>query len=275
MTFSVIGHDPATGLTGVAVASCVLAVGARVPAARRNVGVAVGQASSQFWHPDAALDLLAYGSTPADAVAAVAALPKSSSRQFAVIDHTGRAAAWTGAECSDSAGHWIGEHVSIQGNTLAGPDVIEAMTEGWLGGAELPLAERLLAALAAGDEAGGDLRGRQSAAMLVVGDDEPVNIRVDDSRTPLPDLAHLLVVDRAHRVFRDAVRIDKSESPESAERAARLMLRAAELAPDDQLLVYWAPMVLGDPADMAPEVLKQVVDLAQRVPWLNQVLAKS
>jgi len=111
--------------------------------------------------------------------------------------------------------------------------------------------------------------------MLVVGDDEPVNIRVDDSRTPLPDLAHLLVVDRAHRVFRDAVRIDKSESPESAERAARLMLRAAELAPDDQLLVYWAPMVLGDPADMAPEVLKQVVDLAQRVPWLNQVLAKS
>lgn len=112
MTFSALGHDPASGLTGVAVASCVLAIGARVPVGRRGVGVAVG-------------------------------------RQGAVIDCEGRVAVRAGADCNDEAGHWSGEHVSVQGNTLASGGVVEAFAEGWRQASGQPLAERPLAALAA------------------------------------------------------------------------------------------------------------------------------
>lgn len=272
MTFSVIAHDPVAGLTGVAVASCVLAVGARVPAARRGVGVAVGQAASELWHSQAALDLLARGAAPSEAVASVAALPDAASRQLAVVDAAGRVAAWTGEGCRESAGHWTGDRVSVQGNTLADGGVIEALADGWSTAAELPLPERLLAALTAGDEAGGDRRGRQSAALLVVGDEEPVDLRVDDSRTPVADLVRLLTVDRAHRMFREALTVDRAAAPEFAGRAALLMLRAAELAPDDELFACWGPTVVGDPAALPPGIRDRAVALASRVRWLAGML---
>ncbi|WP_084728976.1 DUF1028 domain-containing protein [Streptacidiphilus neutrinimicus] len=242
MTFSVIAHDPATGTTGVAVASCVLAVGARVAAARRGVGAAVGQASSPLWHRDAALDLLLRGAAPDDAVAAVAALPEADDRQLAVVDVRGRVAAWTGPGCDGEAGHRVGEHVSVQGNTLSG-GVLDALWAGWYAAAPgLPLAERLLAALAAGDAAGGDRRGRQSAALFVVGDDEPVDLRVDDARAPVAELGRLLAVDRAHRLFREAY--GHYREGEAAE-AVPLLRRAQELAPGDGLIATWAPRILG------------------------------
>ncbi|WP_084701391.1 DUF1028 domain-containing protein, partial [Streptacidiphilus anmyonensis] len=208
MTFSVIAHDPVSGTTGVAVASCVLAVGARVATARRGVGVAVGQASSPLWHRDAVLDLLARGAAPVEAVAAVAALPEADDRQLAVVDVGGRVAAWTGPGCAGEAGHRVGEHVCVLGNTLA-DGALDALWAGWAAASpRQPLAERLLAALAAGEAAGGDRRGRQSAALFVVGDgeDEPVDLRVDDAPAPAAELGRLLRVDRAHRLFREAYR---------------------------------------------------------------------
>ncbi|RMI41854.1 DUF1028 domain-containing protein [Streptomyces triticirhizae] len=278
MTFSVVGHDPDSGLVGVAVASCVLAIGARAPVARRGVGVAVAQAASSLWHAEAALELVARGAEPADAVAALAALPDAPGRQLAVTDHAGRVASWTGDACTASAGHRIGERederVAVQGNTLASDDVVPALAEGWRRSAELPLPERLLAALTAGDEAGGDARGRQSAALLVVGEheDEPVNLRVDDSRAPLPELARLLAVDRAHRDLREAVGLHRAEGEAAAERIARLLLRAAERAPDDQLIAHWGPRLLTEPARLSHELRDQAAGLAPRVTWVAGLL---
>ncbi|MFR9722184.1 DUF1028 domain-containing protein [Streptomyces sp. MS19] len=269
MTFSLIGHDPAGGLTGVAVASCVLAIGARAPVARSGVGVAVGQAASDFRHPRAALDLLERGASPDEAVAALRALPDAAVRQLAVVDTTGRTAAWTGGECADSAADMAVEHATAQGNTLAGPDIVPALVRGWRAAAGLPLPERLLAALRAGDEAGGDRRGRQSAALLVVGDDEPVDLRVDDSRAPLADLARLLDVDRAHRHLRDAVLLHRAASTaDSRERAAGLMVRAAALAPDDPLLAEWGPRIVGTTGALPAPDRARAAALAERVAWI-------
>ncbi|WP_052434549.1 DUF1028 domain-containing protein [Streptacidiphilus melanogenes] len=241
MTFSVIAHDPVSGWTGVAVASCVLAVGARVATARRGVGVAVGQASSPLWHREAVLDLLARGAAPKEAVAAVAALPDADDRQLAVVDASGRVAAWTGPGCDGEAGHRLGEHVSVQGNTLA-DGVVDALWAGWTVNPAEPLAERLLAALAAGEAAGGDRRGRQSAALFVVGGDEPVDLRVDDAEAPVAELGRLLTVDRAHRLFREAYGCWRKGD---AGEAVPLLRRAQELAPGDGLIAAWAPRILG------------------------------
>ncbi|MEV1010185.1 DUF1028 domain-containing protein [Streptomyces sp. NPDC049881] len=277
MTFSLIGHDPGSGLTGVAVASCVLAIGARAPVARRGVGVAVAQAASDFWHPRAALDLLERGAAPDEAVAALRALPDAAVRQLAVVDTTGRTAAWTGGECADSAGDMAVEHATAQGNTLAGPDVVPALVRGWRAAAGLPLPERLLAALRAGDEAGGDRRGRQSAALLVVGDDEPVDLRVDDSRAPVDELARLLAVDRAHRHLREAVLLhraaDAARRADARERAAGLMLSAAALAPDDPLLAEWGPRIVGTTGTLPAPDRARAAALAERVAWIASLPA--
>ncbi|WP_052851249.1 DUF1028 domain-containing protein [Streptomyces avicenniae] len=269
MTYSILGHDPDSGLTGVAVASCVLAVGSRAPVARRGVGVAVGQAASDFWHPGAALDLLERGVHPDDAVAALRALPDAATRQLAVIDTAGRTAAWTGPECIGSAAHLTDVHATVQGNMLAGPGVVPALADAWRESAGSPLAQRLLTALRAGEEAGGDRRGRQSAALLVVGDDEPVNLRVDDSRTPLADLARLLDVDRAHRHLRAAFGLHSAPgAADSRDSAAGLMLRAAALAPDDPLLAHWGPRIVGSAGGLSPENRERAADLAARVAWI-------
>ncbi|MEY9871792.1 putative Ntn-hydrolase superfamily protein [Streptacidiphilus sp. MAP12-33] len=241
MTFSVIAHDPASGLTGVAVASCVLAVGTRVATARRGVGVVAAQASSQLWHGNAALDLLARGATPQEAVAAVAALSEPEARQLAVVDVGGRVAAWTGPQCEGEAGHRLGEHVSVQGNTLVN-GVLDALWAAWEAARGQPLAERLLATLAAGDAAGGDRRGRQSSALLVVGEDDPVDLRVDDAPEPVAELGRLLTVDRAHRIFREAYARHRDGSRVEA---VALLRRAQELAPGDRLIRTWAPRIQG------------------------------
>ncbi|WP_161791354.1 DUF1028 domain-containing protein [Streptacidiphilus jiangxiensis] len=241
MTFSVIAHDPASGLTGVAVASCVLAVGARVATARRGVGVVAAQASSPLWHGNAALDLLARGASPEEAAAAMAALPEPEERQLAVVDVRGGVAAWTGPDCQGEAGHRLGEHVSVQGNTLA-DGVLHTLWTAWEAARGRPLAERLLAALLAGDRAGGDRRGRQSAALLLVGEDDPVDLRVDDAADPVAELGRLLTVDRAHRLFREAYARHREGCRDEA---VALLLRSQELAPGDRLIGTWAPRILG------------------------------
>ena len=271
MTFSVVAHDPASGLSGVAVASCVLAIGARAPVARRGVGVAVAQASAELRHAEAALDLLARGATASEAVAALARLPGADVRQLAVLDARGGVGAWTGEQCPGAAGHRLGERVSVQGNTLAGEEVLTALAEGWQSSAGQALPERLLAALTAGEAAGGDRRGRQSAALLVVGEDEPVDLRVDDSRAPAAELRRLLRVDRAHRLLREAVTEHRSpEGGDSAQVALR-MLRAAELAPGDPLLAEWGPRLVSGGQALSGEARALAERLASRVRWVGEL----
>jgi uncharacterized Ntn-hydrolase superfamily protein len=205
MTFSIVacGGDGSSGRQwGVAVASKFLAVGAVVPGARAGVGAIATQAYANVAYVPEGLRLLDSGRSAQQTLdELVGADDERTQRQAGVVDAAGRAATFTGAECLDWAGGTAAEGVTIQGNILVGPQVVEAMHKAWLATDSAdPLSRRLLAALRAGDEAGGDRRGRQSAALLVVtdgggygrGNDVYIDLRVDDDPAPVTELERLL-----------------------------------------------------------------------------------
>ncbi|MCB0908902.1 MAG: DUF1028 domain-containing protein [Nocardioidaceae bacterium] len=202
MTFSIVARSTDGESWGVAVASKFLAVGSAVPAAVAGVGAIATQADANVAYKGLALAHLDDGATAE--VALQRLLEEDDGRdhrQVGIVDVDGNAASHTGASCLDWAGSRIGDGYAIQGNILAGEQVVAAMEDSWTAGDPgQPLARRLLAALAAGDRAGGDSRGRQSAALLVVRDgagyggldDIAVDLRVDDHVDPLAELARLL-----------------------------------------------------------------------------------
>jgi uncharacterized Ntn-hydrolase superfamily protein len=202
MTFSIVGRSADGTSIGVAVASKFLAVGSAVPGAAAGVGAVASQAFANLAYHPQGLTMLRTGATAAETVAGLtAADPGRPTRQVGVVAASGHGATYTGAECGDWAGGRAGEGYAIQGNILTGPEVVEATEQAWLGSDPAwPLARRLLAALRAGDEAGGDRRGRQSAALLVVspgggyggGSDVAVDLRVDDHTAPVTELGRLL-----------------------------------------------------------------------------------
>lgn len=221
VTFSIVARS-ADGLTwGVAVASKFLSVGAFVPAASPNAGALATQADVNLTYRPRGLALLADGASAHESVRRlVDADDRGSHRQLGVVDRHGEAAAYTGSDCIDWAGH-RGEHgVSVQGNCLVGAGVVDEMLASWRGSASRShLGDRLVEALMAGDRAGGDARGRQSAAVLVVRDkggfmemsDVVADLRVDDHTAPTDELDRLL---RLHHLYlerpdeRDLVPID-------------------------------------------------------------------
>lgn len=182
-TFSITARCPRSEQFGVAVASKYLAVGAAVPFVRAGVGAVATQARGNPLFGPEGLDLMAQGVPPETIVERFGAKDTDwEHRQVHMIDARGRSACHTGAETVDWAGHRTGEDCTVAGNILTGPEVLDAMLESFAANPEEPLAKRLLAALLAGDQAGGDRRGKQSAALVVV-HTEPypvVNIRVDD-----------------------------------------------------------------------------------------------
>lgn len=202
MTFSIVVR--AGDAYGVAVASKFLAVGAVVPAAEAGAGALATQAYANLAYRPQGLALLRTGVAAAGVVAGLtAADPERASRQLGVVAPDGDGATFTGDACHDWAGGEAGDGWAIQGNLLAGPQVIAAMRDAWLDRDERqPLARRLYAALLAGDRAGGDRRGRQSAALLVVApgqgyggtSDTVVDLRVDDHPDPVVELVRLLDV---------------------------------------------------------------------------------
>lgn len=207
MTFSIVARDPASGQLGVAVATCTLAVGRAVPWARAGVGAVATQAANQRGYGPRLLDRLATGD-PADAALTelVAADADADQRQVGVIGSAGAPAAWTGGDCLSACGHVTAADFAAQGNMLASRSVVPTLAESF---AEAPgdLAARLVAGLRAAQEAGGDLRGRQSAALIVVSgtrDDEApwegvlVDLRVDDAADPVVELGRLLRLQRAY-----------------------------------------------------------------------------
>lgn len=201
MTFSIVARSDDGESWGVAVASKFLAVGSVVPAAVAQVGAIATQADANVAYKGLALSHLDEGATAQ--VALDRLLEEDAGRedrQVGLVDLDGNAANHTGATCIDWAGGRTGDGYAIQGNCLVGPEVVASMEAIWLSGADVSFAERLLAALAAGDEAGGDKRGRQSAALLVVrdeagyagNDDIDVDLRIDDHQAPVTELARLL-----------------------------------------------------------------------------------
>ena len=198
-TFSIVAVDPATGEIGVAVQSKIVGVGAIVPFAKAGIGAVATQAFANVGYGHLGLFALESHLDPERAIKLlIRDDPGREMRQVGIVSASGESATFTGKECHDWAGGLSGENVAIQGNILAGPEVIESMAEAFEN-TEGVLALRLLSALAAGQEAGGDRRGRQSASLLVVRDgwgygglnDRFRDIRVDDHPTPITELKRI------------------------------------------------------------------------------------
>ena len=202
-TFSIAARCPRTGQLGVAVASAVPAVGGLCPYMRAGIGAV----STQSWvNPYLALRILdgLAGGQPSDAAlaAALETDDRSDLRQIGLVDAGGVAAAWTGAGCTAQARHRTGPGFAVQGNMLAAPDVIDAMAHAFENSAGCDLHERLMRTLEAGDDAGGDRRGKQSAALKIVArEDYPyLDLRVDEHAAPVAELRRVLAVARQQLV---------------------------------------------------------------------------
>jgi uncharacterized Ntn-hydrolase superfamily protein len=259
MTFSIVARSADGQAYGVAVASKFLAVGSAVPAARAGCGALATQSYANLAYRPQGLALLATG-VAADGVVAglTAADPDREHRQLGVVAASGAGASYTGTACMEWAGGRTGDGYAIQGNILAGEQVVAEMERAWLAGAEVAggepagdpaaLGDRLLAALRAGDRAGGDRRGRQSAALLVVRpgggyggtSDVAVDLRVDDHTDPVPELLRLLELHRLYFGRPDPATLLDLTGPLAEEVAGRLTRLGYAQADLSASLASWA-----------------------------------
>lgn len=209
MTFSIVGFDPKTNELGVAVASKFLSVGAVVPFAKAGVGAIATQSWANLDYGKIGLDMLEKGFTPEQVITELTRNDERSAyRQVGIVDVTGQSKTFTGANCYDWAGGYAEENFAVQGNILVDQFTVEAMKESFIQ-TEGTLAEKLIAALQAGENAGGDSRGKQSAALLIVKEngsyggynDRYIDLRVDDHKEPVHELARLL---KLHQLYFEA-----------------------------------------------------------------------
>ena len=199
MTWSIIARDPLTGHIGIAVATRFFAVGARVPHIAPGIGGIATQALVNPYYGIDGVRLLREGRSPREVIDTLIATDNGrESRQLHVMDASGHIAAHTGLECIDWCGHIQGDGFSLAGNMLAGAAVLDDTASAYAANAGLPFAQRLIAAMKAGEAAGGDKRGKQSAALLIHGDEEwsDLDLRVDDHTDPLAELERLEQVSR-------------------------------------------------------------------------------
>jgi len=242
-TFSIVAHDSATGELGVAVASRFFAVGAVVPWARADIGAVATQSFANTSFGWRGLDLLENGSTPDEVVQLLLKTDTDpEKRQFGIVAANGQSATYTGAQCLSWAGGRHGPNYAVQGNILAGEAVVTAMESTFLS-TKGTLADRLYAALLASEKNGGDSRGKQSAAMLVVKanagyggyTDRAIDIRVDDHPEPFIELGRLLNIAQMNYAWNEAWTLFTQKK--SAE-ALPHMERAVSLAPENPEALY-------------------------------------
>jgi uncharacterized Ntn-hydrolase superfamily protein len=251
-TYSIVARDPATGEVGVAVQSHWFSVGPLCAWARAGVGAVATQSVVEPAYGPDALDLLGDGTGAEQALGELlAADPLAAVRQVAVIDTRGGVATHTGEGCIAEAGHVAGEHWSCQANMMARPTVPAAMSEAF-SAASGPLADRLLAALLGAEGEGGDVRGRQSAALVVAAaEGEPwrrtVDLRVDDHTAPLDELRRLVRLQRAYEMAGAA---DELMAAGRAQEAGELYRSASALAPQSDELLFWAGLALANAGDL-------------------------
>ncbi len=247
MTYSIVARDPATGELGVAVQSRWFDVGDGVAWAEPGVGAVATQSFAEKSYGPLGLARMRDGApAPAALEALLAADSSREVRQVGMVDAYGRSAAFTGSRCVAEAGQLTEDDLSVQANMMERPTVWPAMAAAYRS-TDGDLADRLMAALRAAEAEGGDVRGRQSAALLVVPATGPAwasrfDVRVDDARAPLDELERLLRVARAYEIF------DQSQDLATAGRldAAVTAIEAAhELAPDDDQITLWMAMMVG------------------------------
>ncbi len=228
-TFSIVAADPTTGEIGVAVQSRFLAVGAVVPWAKAGVGAIATQAWANTTYGPRGLELLSRGKSPKEVLAALTGEDEGrEQRQVGIVNSTGESIAFTGANCMAFAGALHGKNYSVQGNILAGRGVVEAMAKSFeeSSGSTKELAQRLIDALQAGQDAGGDRRGMQSAALLVVRKDAGYSafndryrdLRVDDHEQPIKELQRLYELHKKLFPSPEATKPDSGPTPDRGRR---------------------------------------------------------
>ena len=250
-TYSIIGRDPDTGELGMGVQSRAFAVGYRTWTAKGGLAIFAHQASSNPYYGRVGMEMLAAGLDPQEALdRLVRSDVDSGRRQVAILHFDGRTAAFTGASTSDWKGHRCGVDYCAQGNTLAGPAVVAGMARTFESTNGQPLADRLLDALDAAEAAGGDRRGRQAAAMIIVKplagaggySDVVMDLRVNDHPVPLVELRRLLTVFRSRSVITTANEVfDQGDQ----QRALEIVLQLRDAIPEkDQVWVALASLYL-------------------------------
>ena len=268
-TFSIVARDPGTGEMGVGVQSHWFSVGSIVTWAEAGVGAIATQSFVDPGYGPRGLELMRRGvAAPAVLEQLVAADAQRDGRQVAIIDATWRASAYTGRSAIAAAGHYVGPGFSVQANMMAGDRVWPAMAAAFES-ATGDLADRLLASLEAGQAAGGDIRGQQSAAILIVkakgsgrpwvGADRTFDLRVEDHPAPLPELRRLI---RLQRAYAHANRGDDLMTEKKVEAALMEYEAASRLAPEIVELPFWHAVTLasiGREAAAAP-IFKAVFD---------------
>jgi uncharacterized Ntn-hydrolase superfamily protein len=251
-TYSIVARDSQTGELGVAVQSHWFSVGSAVPFAQAGVGAVAVQSVPDPDTGPAILNALAHGEGARDALRRTVAGTDAAMRQVGIVDAHGFTGTWTGSGCIRFAGDAEGAGFSAQANMMLRPGVPEAMAQAYRE-TEGPLAERLTSALEAGEAAGGDVRGRQSAALLVVPAEgaptaRSVELRVEDHTDPLGELRRLLVL---HRAYELAGAADELVARGRPNEAGPLYERAAELAPESDELLFWSGVAQGLPDGLA------------------------
>jgi uncharacterized Ntn-hydrolase superfamily protein len=271
VTYSLVARDPETGAMGVAVQSHWFSVGSVVSWARAGVGAVATQSIAQPAHGPNGLDRMAAGESAPEALAGVLASDDlARMRQVGMIDAAGRAAAHTGADCIPYAGHVVGDGFACQANMMARDTVPAAMAAAFEA-ADGPLADRLIAAMLAAEAEGGDVRGRQSAALLVVpAAGEPwrteLDIRVEDHGDPVGELQRLRRLGRAYELAGEA---DELLGSGKGEEAGRLYLEASGLAPESDELLFWAGLGIAHAGDLAAGVDAVRRAAAVKPSWLT------
>jgi uncharacterized Ntn-hydrolase superfamily protein len=271
VTYSIVARDPDTGELGVAVQSHWFSVGSIVTWAQPGVGAVATQANAEAAYGPRALALLADGVPAPDALARlVAADPGGPSRQVAVVDAAGRVGVHTGSKCIAYAGHVTGPGVSCQANIMVSDRVWPAMLGAFGAGAGAgSLTSRLLDALDAAEREGGDIRGRQSAAILVVpAEGEPwrtlISLRVEDHPEPLPELRRVV---RLHEAYGLAGQADELLNAGRHDEAARLYVQASDCVPDNHELLFWAGLGTVQAGDLDGGVAKVERAIALQPAW--------
>ena len=255
VTYSIVARDPDTGDLGVAVQSHYFQVGPVVPWAASGIGAIATQSQVNVSYGPVGLEMLRNGMTAEQALKALTsgdAMPEV--RQAAIVDAAGHVAAHTGSQCIPAAGHRTGDGFSCQANLMEKDTVWDAMAEAFEQ-TRGSLAERMMVALEAAEAEGGDIRGKQSAAMLVVSgtptgkswEDRIVDLRVEDNPEPLPELRRLITIRRAYDLDSEADHLDEAGDPAGA-KVKRL--EAMRLAPDNIELRYWAGLALSQAGDV-------------------------
>ncbi len=252
-TYSIVARDPVSGDLGVAVQSHWFSVGSVVTWGRPGVGTVATQSVAEPAYGPRTLERLAAGEEVGPALhAQLQEDDLRAVRQVAAVDAHGHVAVHTGPDCIDHASHVEREGFTCQANMMARPGVPEAMAAAYEASDAPDLAGRLLAALEGAEDAGGDVRGRQSAALLVVSADTAdlvpkLELRVEDHADPIAELGRLLVLGRAYALADEA---DELLGAGDAEEAGRMYLQASEMAPDSDELLFWAGLSLAQTGDL-------------------------